>query len=107
MPLRAGAGGDPRAAFERAPLVLAESSPDTGVLTAFQRPLQAWLHDLAALADFLSVVDLSYRGPGVADRKEQLRVCVTAGGVVTPVHEVHSSVRSRSLTGPWGAPSCL
>jgi hypothetical protein len=41
----------------------------------------------------LGVVDLKQRGTRVPDREEQLRIFVTAGGVVTPVHEVHSFVR--------------
>ena len=38
-----------------------------------------------AAADPPGVPDLAQRGPGRADREEQLRIGVAAGGVVTPV----------------------
>jgi hypothetical protein len=52
------ARGNPAAALNCAPLVLAESAPDTGVLATLERPLQARLHDLAPLAHLLGLVDL-------------------------------------------------
>jgi hypothetical protein len=38
----------------------------------------------AGPADPLRLADLDQRGPGRADREEQLRIGVAAGGVVTP-----------------------
>jgi hypothetical protein len=39
----------------------------------------------------LGFVDLEKCWTGVSDRKEQLRIHVTAGGVMAPVHEVTPS----------------
>src|SRR5580658_4474003 len=91
-------GPDPGGpALERAPLVLAQPTPDARVLAALECPLQTWLHHGASLADSFGIVDLQQRGTRVPDREEQLRIFVTAGGVVTPVHEVHSFMRSGAL----------
>src|SRR5712692_8225251 len=103
-----GAGTDPRAAaLERAPLVLAHSAPHPGVLTAVERPLQARLHDFAARADLLRLVDLEQGRASVPDREEQLRVDVTTGGVIAPVHAVHSSTRIIGSCADPSPPSCL
>src|ERR1700684_4450922 len=80
-------GPDPGGpALERAPLVLAQPTPDARVLAALECPLQTWLHHGASLADLFGIVDLQQRGTRVPDREEQLRIFVTAGGVVTPSH---------------------
>jgi hypothetical protein len=50
--------GNPTATLHRTSLVLAKSAPDTGVLATLERPLQARLHDLAASAHLLGLVDL-------------------------------------------------
>src|SRR6185437_10919571 len=84
-----------------APLVFAQAAPDTGVLAALECPLQASLCYLAACAHLLRFIDLEQRGTGVPDREEQFRIDVTTGGVVTPVHAVHSSMSAdRSVGGP-------
>src|SRR5690242_19322463 len=74
------------ATLHRAALVLTEPTPDTGVLAALKRPLQALLHDGAAAADGLGFLDLQQRRTGVADGEEEFRVFLAANGVVTPVH---------------------
>src|SRR5258708_25266156 len=90
---------DPRRpALEGTPFVLAQSAPDARVLPALECPLQARLHNGTAPAYLFGLVDLEQRGTRVPNREEQLRIFVTAGGVVTPVHEIHS-FSSRSV--PW------
>jgi hypothetical protein len=87
--VRAGPEPD-RAALERSPLVLAHPAPHSGVLAAVDGPAQAFVHNRAPAADLFGFVDLEQRGTGVPDGEEQLRVHLTAGGFVTPVHDVHS-----------------
>src|SRR4249919_274476 len=91
---RLGAGADPDAggpALVRPPLVLAHAAPDAGVLAALDRPLQAGFHHRTAPAHLFGFVDLEKGGPRVADREEQLRIHLTAGGVMAPVHAGNSS----------------
>ena len=98
----AGAGPYPDATpLERPALILAESAPHPGVLTAVECPLQACLGHFAPGADLLRLIDLEQGRAGVPDREEQLRVDVTTGGVIAPVHAVHSSSRTN---GPYGGP---
>src|SRR5690606_17086785 len=80
------------AALHRAALVLAESTPDAGVLTGLERPLQALLDHRAAAADGLGFLDLQQRRTGVADGEEELGVFLAANGVVTPVHGCYLSL---------------
>jgi hypothetical protein len=61
--------------------------------------MQAGLDDRAAPAHLLGLVYLEQRGTGVTYGEEQLRIHVLAGGVVTPVHVVHSSL-SPGLSDP-------
>ena len=68
------------------------------VLTGSERPLQARLGHRAAAADLLGLLDLYERGAGVADRKEQLGILVTAGSAVAPVHAVHSFFEREAMT---------
>src|SRR5262249_29877805 len=85
------ADADPgAAALVRAPFVLAHAAPDAGVLAALDRPFQAGFHHRAASAYLFGLVDLEQGRPRVADGEEQLRVHLTAGGVMAPVHAVHS-----------------
>ena len=74
------------ATLERAALVLGQAAPHAGVLSGLQGPRQALLDDRAASADRFRLLDLQYRGPGVPDREEQLRVLVTAYRAVPPIH---------------------
>jgi hypothetical protein len=86
------AGSQPaRTALERAPFVLAHAAPNAGILATFYGPLQAVLRYRATPADLLGLSYLEQRRTGVAYRKEQLRIYILAGGVVAPVHPVHSS----------------
>src|SRR5258707_1959200 len=90
-----GAGPGPGtgvATLERAPLVLAHATPDSGVLTGLDGPAQTPLGHVASPADLLGLFDLQQCRSCVADRKEQLGVHVTAGCAVAPVHAVHSFV---------------
>ena len=87
--VRPGAEPD-RPALERAPLVLAHAAPDAGVLAGLDRPAQALFHHRAAAADLFRFLDLEQRRAAVPDGEEQLRVHLTAGGFVAPVHDVHS-----------------
>jgi hypothetical protein len=79
-----------RAALERAPLVFAQASPDTGVLTGVDGPPEAILYHCATPANLLGFFNLEERRTAVPDREEQLRIYLTTGGNVAPVHGVHS-----------------
>src|SRR6266480_1867429 len=90
-----GVGASPDAAeppLVSAPFVFAHAAPHARVLPALHRPLQAALDHRAAAAHGLGLFDLEQRWACVADREEQLRIHLTAGGVVAPVHAVHSSI---------------
>ena len=78
------------AALESAALIFGETAPHAGILTGFEGPAQAFVDDAAATADNLGFLDLHQRRAGVTDREEQLRVFVTAGTLVAPVHADHS-----------------
>lgn len=78
------------AALVGAALVLAHSAPDPGVLAGVDRPAQALVDDDATTADLLGFFYLEQSRPAVANGKEQLWVYLTAGGLVTPVHDVNS-----------------
>jgi hypothetical protein len=60
-----------------------------------QRPGQALALRRTGPADPFCLVDLAQHGPGRADRKEQVRIGVAAGGIVTPIrvcgHRAESS----------------
>ena len=77
------AGG---AAFEGAALILRETAPDASVLPTFQSPGEAGLFDRAALTDLFSFLYLSQSRPGIADRKEEFRILIAAGRLVSPIH---------------------
>jgi hypothetical protein len=84
-------GADSRscgAALQRSPLILAETAPDTMILTSFQRPLQACVPDIASPANLLGLFNLEKGWAGIPDREEQLRVLVQASGPVAPIHGV-------------------
>src|SRR6266496_2800454 len=83
------------APLERASFLLAGAAPYAGVLAALERPSQAGRANRATPAHLLGLFYLQEGGARVPDRKEQLRIHVTAGGVVAPVHAVYSS----NLTG--------
>jgi hypothetical protein len=87
------ASPDPAGApLERAALVFAHAAPYAGILAAFYRPFQAVFLHRAAPAHLFGLVDLEKGGTCITDGEEQLRIHVTAGGVVAPVHAVHSFV---------------
>src|SRR5204863_1115230 len=89
-----GASPDPaEAPLVCAPFVLAHAAPHARVLPAVHRPLQAALDYRAPAAHALGFFDLEQRWTCVADREEQLRIHLTTGGVVAPVHLVHSSLQ--------------
>ena len=91
-----GPGAQPdRAALERPPLVLAHAAPHPGVLAAVDGPAASILEHRAPPADLLGYFNLEERRPAVSDREEQLRIYLTTGGHVTPVHGVHSFSASR------------
>jgi hypothetical protein len=73
--------------------------------------VQARLDHGAPLADLPGLINLEQRWTGVSDREEQLRVYVTAGGFVAPVHDVHSFWAFRPFfvvqVGPVNAASVL
>src|SRR4051794_20292469 len=84
-----GDSGDVRAyaaALYRPALVLGQTAPDTGVLTGLEGPHEALVSHRATAADRLGLVDLKQGGASVADGEEELRILVTAGCFVTPVH---------------------
>jgi hypothetical protein len=53
--------------------------------------VQARFHNRTTMTNVLGFVDLEKCWTGVSDREEQLRIHVTAGGVMAPVHEVTPS----------------
>ena len=82
-------GADSRscgATLQRSPLILAETAPDTMILTSFQRPLQAGVPDLASPTDLLGLFYLEEGRAGIPNWEEQLRVLVQASGPVAPIH---------------------
>src|SRR3954468_18186504 len=83
-----GGSADPKAAatLHGAPLILAHTAPNAGVLTGLERPGKARLGHGAPPADGLGLLDLQERGARRPDREEQLRVLVAADRMVTPVH---------------------
>src|SRR6056297_579623 len=74
------------APLQGASFILAEAAPHARVLTGFQCPPQTLVDYRAASAHGLCFLDLDESRSGVADREEQLRVFVTAGCLVAPVH---------------------
>jgi Histidine kinase-, DNA gyrase B-, and HSP90-like ATPase len=87
------------AALERAPLVLTHPAPHSRVLPAVDGPVQAIVHYRAAAAYLFGFLDLEQRGTAVPDREEQLGVHLTAGGFMTPVHDVHSFGAGPAVSG--------
>src|SRR5258708_4911842 len=100
-----GASPDPaEPALVSAPFVFAHAAPHARVLPALHCPLQAALDDRAPAAHALGLFDLEQRWTCVSDRKEQLRIHLTAGGVGAPVHAVHSSLTAGlTARNPLGA----
>src|SRR5215213_6197055 len=83
-----GGSADPKATatLHGAPLVLAHTAPNAGVLSGLEGPRKARLGHGAPPADGLGLLDLQERGARRPDREEQLRVLVAADRMVTPVH---------------------
>src|SRR5690606_26802297 len=77
---------DRAATLERAPLLFAHPTPYAGVLAGLERPAQALLRYRAAPTDRLGLLDLQQGRAGRPDREKQLRVLVSAGSTVAPVH---------------------
>src|SRR5580692_4478352 len=69
---------------ESLPVLLGGATPDAERDLIAQRPAQARLPHRAGLADPLGPADLLDRGTGRADREEQLRIDLTAGGAQSP-----------------------
>src|SRR5437660_204196 len=88
-----------RAATQLAPLILSRSAPDTGVLTGFQRPLEAILLHRARPADRLCSLDLRERRTGGAYGEEDLRIDVSTGRCMAPVHRRHPLLSLRPRIG--------
>src|SRR5699024_6872870 len=88
--LRAGtsasAAGASRAALERPTLVLAQSAPDSCILTGFQGPLQAGLCYFTAATYGFRFLNLKQGGSGVAERGEERRILVEACCTGSPIH---------------------
>jgi anti-sigma regulatory factor (Ser/Thr protein kinase) len=85
------AGAQPNGpALERASLVLAQATPDAGVLAAVNSPAQALVKHAAPSADLLGLFNLQERRAAVSDREEELGIGLATGGDVAPVHAVHS-----------------
>src|SRR5699024_9295217 len=82
----AGAAGASGAALECPTLVLAQSTPDSCILTGFQGPLQAGLCYFTAATYGLRFLNLKQGGSGVADREEELRILIEACCTVSPIH---------------------
>src|SRR5699024_2695294 len=78
--------GASRAALERPTLVLAQSAPDSCILTGFQGPLQAGLCYFTAATYGFRFLNLKQVWPGVADREEELRILIDACCTVSSIH---------------------
>jgi hypothetical protein len=72
-------------ATDGAPLFLGGTAPDASGDGVPQRPGEARRPRRACPADPFSLINLSQCGPGRADREEEVRIGVAAGGLVTPV----------------------
>ena len=106
--VRLGVAASPQpsvATFKSASLILAQPTPHSGILARFQSPAQTFVNDAAVTADSLRLFNLNQCGAGVADREEQLRILVTAGRLVAPVHasQLHWGTHRRSC----GARDCF
>jgi len=100
-------------AFEGAPFIPGESSPDPGLLSGLDGPSQADVNDLTATADNFGFLYLAQRGAGVSESEEQFWVLVQAGTVVAPRHQIgpfeyavvgvqhHASRSAYRLVSPW------
>jgi hypothetical protein len=75
-------------AFEGAPFILGESSPDPGLLAGLDGPSQAFVNDLTTTADTFGFFYLAQRWAGDPNSEEQLRVLVQASTVVAPRHQI-------------------
>ncbi|CCB73017.1 protein of unknown function [Streptantibioticus cattleyicolor NRRL 8057 = DSM 46488] len=75
------------------------AAPHPAVLTHRQCPVQAFVGDRAATADLFGRLGLELGRHSGADREEQFRVLVPAGGTVTPRHDVVPSRRGRAGFG--------
>ena len=71
-----------------AALLLRRPAPDAGLLIGRQRKLETGLARLALHTNRLGRFNLLNRGPGAADRKEQVRVGAAAGCLIAPVVHV-------------------
>jgi hypothetical protein len=78
------------AALVRATLILAHPAPHAGILAGINGPAQAVVNNGATPANLFCFVNLEQGWTAVPYREEQLRVHLTAGGFVTPVHDVNS-----------------
>jgi hypothetical protein len=78
--------GTAPSAFEAAPLVVGQPTPDSRVRTGVHGPSQTGVNDLAATTDGLCLLDLEEGGPGASDREEQFGVLAQARRAVTPRH---------------------
>src|SRR6266545_4477594 len=78
--------GTGSAPLEGTTLVLAHPAPHASVLATIECPGQARGSDGAAMANGFCLRDLEQRRTARPHRKEELRVLVTAGRAVAPVH---------------------
>jgi len=85
-----------RPALDRPALVLAQATPYPGVLPGVNGPAKALLNRGAAPAHLLGFLNLQERGSAVPDRKEQLRIHLTTGGDMAPVHDFNSFLAERA-----------
>ena len=93
------------AAFQGTALIFGEPAPYAGILTAFQRPLQAHIGNLAVAAHTLCLFDLRYGRTGVPNWEEQLGILSETRCPVTPIYANNSfNRRCRAyVPGPIGA----
>jgi two-component system, sensor histidine kinase PdtaS len=85
------------AALVCAALVLAHAAPDAGVLAGVDGPAEAVFCHGATPANLLGFFDLEQGRTAVPDREKELRVHLTAGCYMAPVHDVNSFSRARSV----------
>lgn len=90
--LEPGSGGPGRPALDSTPFIFGQAAAYSHLQASFKGPLEAVALHRATPAHRLRLLDLEQGRPTGADGEEQVRICLSAGGLVTPVHS-RASIR--------------
>ncbi len=82
---------------EASPVIFGVSTPDTGFLVGLEGVLETFFLDRARRADGDGLADLGGRHAGGSDRKEKVRVGITAGANLAPIANGEHGVVSSCL----------